>query len=430
MSLANDATEDLSTDPRGTLRGLPDDHLAETGLREDDDHRRGDWAKNLYPLDVERDDQGRPIAIGADLWSAEITGHHNAHTDVKAFQTNYPLARYDPTRWRKSGDGWGVVDDLIEHYWLGQPQGQTAGGIFAFINGPPGKGKSTLLRTLAMRFAEANGHRTGERVIWRGSPSRSEWLALAPWVRLVLPANARVSAKFKPKRPTDSVLRDVNLGNIVREVVWYDDPVDAIEQSRAGGISVVYPDPTFHGAERMYRRIPNRTVDSPAKRDELFDSGDPLPHWWIAALLAAVDGRDASTPVSFLWDEIKEIATEGAMKDAYGSYQKIHDLGGDLSADARKKGVTIVGAGHGEAAVSAEWRRKIHYRVHTAGREAPPSAAGLKGFGSTPFFHNVNKSKDPGEGVIFDSENFEELAWPNVQTPLPEYDLQIEVRSP
>lgn len=429
MSATDDSEQELSDDPRGTLRGLPEGHLAETGLVEDDTFCRADWARDLYPLEVERDEQGRPIAVGADLRSAEISGHVRAHTDVSGMQTEYPLSRYDPTRWRKSGGGWGVVDDLIEHYWLGQPKGQTAGGIFAFANGPPGKGKSTLLRTLAMRFVEANGHRTGERVIWRGSPSRCEWLALGPWARLVLPKHARVNAKLKPKRPTDEVLRDVNLGNFVREVVYYEDPIDALEKSRTGGISVVYPDPTFSGAEKLYRSIPNRTADEPPKRDELFADGDPLPHYWIALLLAAVDGRESSTPVSFVLDEIKEIATEGAMKDAYGSYQKIHDIGGDLSADARKKGVSLIGAGHGEAAISAEWRRKIHYRVHTAGREAPPSASGLKGFGSTPFFHNVNKGKDPGEGVIFDSENFEELDWPNVQTPLPAFDLQVEVRS-
>jgi hypothetical protein len=32
--------------------------------------------------------------------------------------------------------------------------------------------------------------------------------------------------------------------------------------------------------------------------------------------------------------------------------------------------------------------------------------------------------------VLFDSERFEELTWPNIQTPLPAYDLEVEVSAP
>jgi hypothetical protein len=430
-SKTSDST-DVPKDPRGTLYGLPDEHMAETGLLEPDGERHP-ATRELRPGEVERDEQGRPVALGLDLETAETmaTPEHqarNRHTDVGGMLRRLGLERYDPLAFRDSGRGWGVVDDLLEHWWLNTPDQQTAGGPFAFVNGPPGKGKSTFFRGLAVRSAENNGQRLGEKVIWRGSPSRCEWDALAPWARLVLPENANVTASLNPVRPTDEPLRDVDLSNYVREVVRYSGPVDALEKCRAGGINVVYPDPSFHGCEALYRDIPSRRASEIADRDELFASGDPLPHWWIAALLAAVDGRESGTPISFLFDEIKDIAPESAAKDNYGTYQKVHELGGDLSADLRKYGVSLYAAGHGESAVSSEWRNKIHYRVHTAGREAPQSAAGLKGFDETPFYHNVNKSKSPGEGVVFDSENFEEITWSNVSSPIPRFDLQIRVR--
>ncbi len=430
MSKTLSDTDELRIDPRGTLYGEPDEHLAEKGLEESIAERHP-ATRELYPGEVERDDCGRPVALGLDLETAETTldkaGGRGRHTDAGGMLRRLGIARYDPRAFRDGFDGWGVVDDLLEHYWLDQPAGHTVGGLFGFVNGPPGKGKSTLFRELAVRFHEANGQRLGEKVIWRGSPARCEWLALGPWTRLVLPANAEIDATLKPKRPTDAPLDDLELANYVREIVRYDDPVDALTACRAGGVNVVYPDPTFTGCEALYRRIQTRRVDEVGSRDELFRAGDPLPHWWIAALLAAVDGRDGSTPISFLWDEMKDIAPESAAKDDYGSYQKIHELGGDLAADLRKRGVTLVGAGHGEVAVSSEWRRKIHYRLHTAGREAPKSAAGLLGFDATPFYHNVNKGKDPGEGVVFDSENFEEIDWENVESPLPRYELRIRV---
>ncbi len=424
---------EIQRDPRGTLYGLPDDHMAEVGLDEPDSERHP-ATRELRPGEVERDEEGRPIALGLDLETAETMGtpehqSRNRHTDVGGMLRMLGLERYDPRAFRDSWNGWGVVDDLLEHYWLDPPDEQTQGGPFAFVNGPPGKGKSTFFRSLAVRFAENNGQRLGEKVIWRGSPSRCEWLALGPWARLVLPESANVTATLNPVRPTDEPLRDVDLSNYVREIVRYSGPVDALEKCRAGAVNVVYPDPSFSGCEDLYRATQSRRVSEIADRDVLFARGDPLPHWWISVLLAATDGREAGTPIAFLFDEIKDIAPESAAKDSYGSYQKVHELGGDLSADLRKRGVTLVGAGHGEVAVSSEWRRKIHYRVHTAGREAPQSAGGLIGFDSTPFFHDINQNKGPGEGVAFDSENFEEITWANVSSPLPRYDVKIRVSS-
>jgi len=418
-------------DPRTPDYGTRDD-LVDLGRTMADDHTRDERARGLATGEVLRDDEGRPVAIGADLGSAEVTPDNgNAHTDAAAIRRLHGIPRYDPTTWRSSGAGWGPVADLYEHYWVDPPRGQTEGGIFALALGPPGKGKSTLLRTCAQRFIECNGHRLGETVVWRGAPSRSEWLPLAPWVRLVLPAAAEIDTTLRPERPTDPVHADPDLANIAREVVRYRGPVDALRQCRAGGINVVYPDPTFAGCERLYQSIPSRTVEAPAGRDRLFAPGDPLPHWWVALLLAAVDGRDASTSLALIWDEIKDIAPDDAKKDNFGSYQKVHQLGGDLAADLRKRNVTLVGAGHGEVAVSARWRRKIHYRLHTAGRAVPTTdGAAPLGFGATPLNANVNSGKDPGEGTLFAPENFEEVAWPNVSDLLPGYSLRVTPRDP
>ncbi|WP_254831580.1 hypothetical protein [Haloglomus salinum] len=418
-------------DPRTPDYGLRGD-LVDTGREMADAYARDHHAWELAVGEVVHDDAGRPVAIGADLRSAELTPENgNAHTDAASIRRLHGIPHYDPTVWRSDGAGWGPVADLYEHYWTNPPADQTEGGIFGLVLGPPGKGKSTLLRTCAQRFLEANGHRMGEAVVWRGAPSRSEWLPLAPWVRLILPARAEIDATLRPERPVDPVGRDPELGNFAREVVHYQGPVDALRKCRAGGINVVYPDPTFSHCQRLFESIPSRTVEPPAQRDDLFAPGDPTPHWWVALLLAAVDGRDRSTPLALIWDEIKDIAPDDAKKDTFGSYQKVHQLGGDLTADLRKRNVTLVGAGHGEVAVSARWRRKIHYRLHTAGRAVPTTdGAAPLGFGSTPFESNVNKGKDPGEGTLFSPENFEEVDWPNAADLMPSYSLQINTRDP
>ncbi len=141
------------------------------------------------------------------------------HTDARSIREQFGIPAWD----RSAFDWQSVVPNCWEHTW-NAPLDEDAGGTDFLCRGKPGKGKSTLANYVATRMMEIND----ERVVWRGSSSRSEWLPLAPWTRLCLPADIEISARLESKDPTQPAvdLELDDLERIVREIVYYDDPVD------------------------------------------------------------------------------------------------------------------------------------------------------------------------------------------------------------
>jgi len=332
------------------------------------------------------------------LESREVTGDKRRFTDENDMRREYGIAPFDADAFR-----YGIIPDLLSHEW--EPsEGRVAGGTDLLATGKPGSGKSTLAAYLAIRLVEIND----EKVVWRGSPSRSEWLPVARWSTLWLP-DGEVDAVLEPKNKTrGSVEVDVDeLEDIVREVRRYRSTRDLLELMDRG-INVVYPDPELRGCQEVLDRSA-RLVDTPPDRDELFSSEDPTKHWWFGWFLDRVD-RGPHDFTTWIADEIGDIAPQNAPKDSFGSYQKI-ELLKDSWVDARKHGLSVFAFGHDESDLSSMIRKKIRWRIAMPTSANPTSASGLSGFESVPMRTDITSNWGPGRAIAFDESAFQQFGW-------------------
>jgi len=330
--------------------------------------------------------------------SSEVTGDSRRHSDAEAMRRRFGFPEFDPDVFE-----WGLMPDVLIHS-RDPAEGRVAGGTDLFAVGSPGSGKSTLANYLAVRLVELNG----EKVVWRGSPSRSEWLPLAPWSTLWLP-DGDVDAMLQPKDPRKSpVSVDVDdLEFVVREVRRYRTPRD-LNTSMEPGINVVYPDPSLNGCQRALERSA-RQVEPPAERETLFDREDPTKHWWFGWFLDRVDGgpHDWTT---WVCDEIGDLCPQNARKDDYGTYQKV-ELQKDTWVDARKHHLSVLGFGHSEADVHAMVRRKMRWRVAMPTAANPTSASGIVGFQSVPMRSDITSNWGPGKALLYNESRFQQFRW-------------------
>ena len=118
-------------------------------------------------------------------------------TDARSMREEFGMAAWD----RSAFDFPSVIPNCIEHSWNSSVD-EVDGGTDWLARGKPGTGKSTLANYLVVRLLEVND----EKVVWRGSSSRSEWLPLAPWTTLYLPDGVDISARHEQKgRRSDPV---------------------------------------------------------------------------------------------------------------------------------------------------------------------------------------------------------------------------------
>jgi len=88
-----------------------------------------------------------------------------------------------------------LIPNYIHHAWDYDDKTMLAGGTDYLAVGAPGSGKSTLALHTSLRLMEENG----EKIVWRASTARSEWLPLAPWARVCLPEGVDVNARLYPR---------------------------------------------------------------------------------------------------------------------------------------------------------------------------------------------------------------------------------------
>ena len=330
--------------------------------------------------------------------SSEATGDSRRHSDAEAMRRHFGVPEFDADAF-----DWGLMPDVLVHS-RDPDEGRVAGGTDLFAVGSPGSGKSTLANYLAVRLVELND----EKVVWRGSPSRSEWLPLAPWLTLWLP-DGDIDVTLQPKDPRKSpVSVDVDdLEAVVREVRRYRTPRD-LNTSIEPGINIVYPDPTLSGCQRALERSA-RQVEPPDARETLFDSEDPTKHWWFGWFLDRVDGgpHDWST---WVCDEIGDLCPQNARKDDYGTRQKV-ELLKDTWVDARKHHLSVLGFGHSEPDVHAMIRRKMRWRVAMPTAANPTSASGIVGFQSVPMHSDITSDWGPGKALLFNESRFQQFRW-------------------
>lgn len=341
----------------------------------------------------------------------------NQHHDTLSIRHEHGWGPYD----REAFNWPSVLPDMIEHDWDPDPE-FSAGGTDALVRGKPGTGKSTLALYLSERSMEAND----EKVVWRGSASRSEWLPLAPWATLCLPSGCDINAELMSKDPSeDGIPLDADdLTEIVRDVEFYDDPVDLnhniIEPAQ---FHVVYPDPGMTGCQEVLDDSSERSYDPPSDDRSLFDPEDPAVHWWFAWCLARVEHgpHDFTT---LIMDEIGDLCPHNARNDSFGTYQKVKMLM-DAWVDMRKLGLTVYAFAHAETEVHAMIRRKIRWRVQMNGSANPTSKGSVVGFDSVPMNWDLTSNLPTGRALAYNETNFEKFLWSDLSQP---NDWKLKIR--
>lgn len=318
--------------------------------------------------------------------------------DVLTEEEAEQFANYEPYDMKLERE---LIPNYTHHAWDYDDQTMLTGGTDFLAIGPPGSGKSTMALNHSLRLMEEND----EKVVWRASTARSEWLPFAPWARVCLPKGVDVTAKFVPKVPTQDGF-EVGLEDVVREVVRYRDPEHLNhELLKEGQFHVVYPDPKMRGIQEIYEDNQEKQYDGLE-----FTSDDPLNHWWFGYILSRVE-RGPYHWTSLIFDEIGDIAPEAARNDEYSHYQKV-ELFKDCMVDARKTGLSIFMFGHTESDIHSMIRRKIRWRVAMAGKANPTKSSQVVGFNNVPMNENLSSNLDVGSMIPYNESRF---SWPHIE---------------
>jgi hypothetical protein len=341
------------------------------------------------------------------------------YTDADSMRREFGIAPYDA----EAFDYPNVVPNALEHTWDAGPD-QDGGGTDFLATGKPGCGKSTLAINWVVRLLEVNE----EKVVWRGSPSRSEWLPLAPWTTVLLPRGVDVSAELVPKNPAEDTIA-VELENMVREVKRYADPDHVNEMLlEPGQFHVLYPDPEMKGCQEVYERS-QKVYESPPNRDAFFAAEDPLTHWWFAYILSRVENGPYDF-TSLVLDEIGDIAPDTARADKFAHHQKVEMLR-DAFVDARKYGLSLFAFGHSESDIHHYVRQKIRWRISMPGNANPVSKNDVVGMDAVPMDVEMTSRFPLGTCLMFTERNFEHrVKWSDIPDPHDrELAIQLEGRS-
>lgn len=345
-----------------------------------------------------------------DLQSRQYLDNDNYHDDARDMRERFGVPPIDWQRmWSPQearGKGYAeagrrkyrkaLLPNIIKHSWVPEDPEMLDGGTDWLCVGPPGSGKTNTALWLCIRLMAEND----EKVIWRASTSRSEWLPFAPWARVCLPEGIDVQTTFVPKNPTQTGI-EIELEDIVREVVRYRDPIHLNhELLKPGQFHVVYPDPQMRRLQAIYE------ADKEKEYDGLeFSEDDPTNHWWFGWMLARIsEGPHHWSSVIF--DEIGDIAPEAARNDEYAHYQKV-ELLRDCWVDARKTGHSVFAFGHSEADIHSMIRRKIRWRVTMAGTANPTRSRDVVGFNNVPMEQDIMSDREIGAFLPYNESEFQ-----------------------
>lgn len=357
--------------------------------------------------------QGQNVETLTDLRPETETGTFlgvdHRHTDADSIRRAFGIPRFN----REAFEYPEVVPNMLIHQWE-RSGGISSGGTDALIIGKPDAGKSTLAKYLSVRLMEINN----EAIVWRASESRSEWVAFAPWARVCLPSSCDATARLMSKDPSVPA-REVDLEDIAREVVYYDD-IRHLNQEllKPGRFHVVYPDPQMTGANEIYEA-------SPKKYAIEFSPNDPPKHWWVAWMLDRVENGPFFW-TSLMFDEVGDVISQDASKDEFDTYDKVL-LFRDCYVDARKYGLSAFEFGHSETDIHEKLRRKVRWRSTLNGMANPTRPSQVVGVETVPMNKDLTSRMPVGRGLFWTETRFDHtIRWKDIPNPTNEV-LQVRL---
>lgn len=346
------------------------------------------------------------------------------HSDADYLRRLHGMPEFDPNIFEYPD----LAPNVFDHVWDGG-QERVSGGSEFFATGDMGTGKSTA----ALRFSSIDMNQNDGKVVWRASSgNRTEWTPFAPVARVCIPAGYRARAHLVSVNKSEPERYEIPLESVVREVVHYNDVVDLNQRVlQSGMFHVVYPDPQLRGCQWVYENASAEYQKDTASLDgDLFEAGrDPATHWWFGWALSLVS-MGPFPWTTWVCDEAKSLAPEGASKDSFGTYQKVKLLG-DAIADFRKNGISGWFFGHKEKHLHNQIRDRIRWRIQMNSSANPVknrSSTYPVGFETVPMTSpRLTLNMDIGEGLLFNEEHFEGVSWPKIDSPSDKFDLTVAI---
>lgn len=302
------------------------------------------------------------------------------------------------------------------------------GGTDWLAHGPKGSGKTTMTVTIpVIRNLEINP----DAVVWRGSPSRAEWLPLRAWTRLLLPAGLEVEAVLDPP---DDQMDPIPVD--LEETVWRVERYSSIQELNTellqeGYFHVVYPDPKFRGATEATDRaseipqLEHTSAWEAAQSDDL-DRSDitPTRFWWFAQAIHMIEGPPIW--VSEIWDEIGNMVPEHASNDYHNLHRRIEAFVNKY-VDARRNKFSLYGIGHDPDDAHNLLRKKKRWRITLAGVNNPTGET--VGMGDAPMQRDYSGHMKLGQALSWSSQEFAPFSWADIPSEF-KVPGQLHIRFP
>lgn len=336
--------------------------------------------------------------------------HDEFHPSHEALE-DYPPYRAKMLEWIADDDGdrlpWNADGNETIDCWI-------EGGSDMHIVGEPGAGKSTLFNSMAMWLMQLNN----ETVLWAdslasgGTNERTEWLPLAPYATIAIPAGIPVTVRIVPEDPTVETF-EVGIEAICRDVIRYESVRDLNRQLLPGQFVVVYPDPLHRGCEDVseFSYHPPSRVDS--DDDNAPDNPTPANQWWFAWFASRISYADFNHWTSVFIDEAGNIFDPDASKGTHDTYDKLTWFAKKF-ADARKKGTSVFTATHALSEEHQAKRKKQRWWM-TMNGTSPPIGKTLPGDKKCPMPDDYASNMDDGEGQAWTTTNYASVSWPNLK---------------
>jgi hypothetical protein len=355
----------------------------------------------------------------------QTTGHKDRHTDAQYLRRRFGMPRMpsfeEALEVMPAGADAPLTPKIYDHTWSGGAQ-RVSGGQGAFLVGPEGRGKTTLMRRLAAAEMEHNDSKT----VWSAATgSRAGWLPFAPIARVCIPEGYETRSVLVPKEESANLPTvEVDLEDIAREVVTYRDVMDLNQRVLSSGMfHVVFADPELRGCQWIYEESDRRVAN---KRHEVeFTEEDPTDHWWFGWGLSLVE-RPLPGWVAWFYDEVQALAAEGVANDKFLTRMKVKLIGESME-DFRKNGIARYFAGHKYKHIHSLWSDRINWRIHTSGLSNPRLS--YKGsipssLGGVPMEKDLMSDANIGDAILYDESSFEVIHWPAIPTPI-KGDLKV-----
>lgn len=353
-------------------------------------------------------------------------GWHNKHTDAEEMRRKFGIGPWDPDVFKSYEKPY---PNCLVHESPGESEWGHVGGTNFLCVAEKGSGKSTFGLKWSNRLMDVND----EAVVWRGSSSRSEWLPFKHWTKLLLPANAEIAATWKPRDiRVQNEGEPADLEDIVREVEYYEDPVDLNDRLEPGKFHVVYPDPSFSGCERVMAEsdfCPKPVPFTPPSEAEDAADTTPIVHWWFAWMVAKLEYGPYDW-TSLIFDEAADLAPDDAKADSDETYEKVQALR-RVMADSRKFNFSLFFFAHHEVNLHSKIRRTVQWRVSLADETANPCQSNGDraplGFKNIPMKKDQLSSRNIGRGLLWTGQRFTRFTWDDIPVDTVDADRWLKI---